>query len=548
MKRIIAILLVCCFVLLTLVACGKKGNEDPTDSSDPADSSSDNSSNGGDGEGDITLADTDEYGQNLLVSAIDVDAHDYDGLEIVVLIRDNVNYYREWGKQEGDAADVETTLDEAVANRNIIVQEDLNVTPVFVRENKNETDYNQLIINDVSGGLHNYDIVANYAYFASDTLIRDADAYADLADEELFPYFDFRLPCWNQALITNTTLNGKLYLVAGDANLSLFDKTSVIWANLSLYEKYKKSNDPEDIQQHAIDGKWTYSNLYSWALRTADTDPKTSCGDFYGFSTGFHFFDTLPHAWDFNFITTDNEGRHSFNVEDNAKAEEALGVIRDILSARGYSALHHQDGTKNICKCGQGIIGHFADGDYAFISAQLYGSEDQNLKIRNMKNKYTILPIPKYEEAQEAYGTTSADIYNLVAVLNHFGSSVPTDGDAVSAYLQYVNEKSYTDVREFYFTRIVRSKFFGTDDSDGSVTKSVQIFNIIIGSIELTLDTIYSHSINDIGWLWRDNILRGETASLATAFQENKLSGGAAVRTKAQYEQALQEFDAWVFD
>ena len=76
----------------------------------------------------------------------------------------------------------------------------------------------------------------------------------------------------------------------------------------------------------------------------------------------------------------------------------------------------------------------------------------------------------------------------------------------------------------------------------------LKIFNIIIDSVELNIDTIYSRSLNDIAWLWRDNILRGEGASLSAQFQENTLSGGGLVKTKAQYEQKLAEFDAWIFE
>ena len=130
MKRIIAILLVICFLMLTfvtLVACGKKDKAKETSASDSAQGGTTGGTNGGTGggtNGDVTLAETDEYGQNLLVSAIDVDAHDYDGVELVILMRDDVNYFREWGKQDGDAADVEVTLDEAVDTRNAIVEGD----------------------------------------------------------------------------------------------------------------------------------------------------------------------------------------------------------------------------------------------------------------------------------------------------------------------------------------------------------------------------------------------------------------------------------------
>ena len=590
MKRIISLILIAFMLLSLFVACddvtkidmGDDDDDDTQKSSDTASGTGDNflnlpesetapgnsdtapgdstdggnnngNTNGGNNNGNTNsgnngaITDTNNNGQNQFGSAIDVNAHDYDGLEIVVLMRDDVNYFREWGKQDGDAADVEVTLDEAIETRNYVVGSDLNLLPVYIRGKHNETEFNNLIVNDVIGGLHFYDIVANYAYYASDTAIRDADAYANLADKDLFPYFDFSLPCWNQAIVQNTTLNGKLYMVAGDANLSLFDKTTVIWANLDLYNQYRTNSDPADIQQHAIDGNWTFSDLYSWCLRSADTDPRTACGDFHGFSTGFGFFDTLPYAWDFELITTNNAGRHSFNIENNTKAEDALGIIRSILDSSGYAPMHHQDGTKNICKCGSGIVGHFADGSYAFIGAQLYNGEAQNMRIRTMVDKYTILPIPKYEASQESYGTTALDVYNLVAVINHVDNSdCPTNGRAISAYLQYLNEKSYTDVRELYFARTVQAKFFASEDDAEIVVKSIKLFNMIMDSVEFDVYNIYSHSINDISWLWRNSIILGEDASLSDDFYENSYSG--TLKTKAQYEQMLAAFDAWIFD
>ena len=492
-------------------------------------------------------SDTDIYPENMLNSAINIEHHDYGGKEIYILVRDNVSYYREWYKKDGDAPDTYPVLDETIVLRNSTVENDLNIKPVMCYENGgggyNEI-LNSLIAFDVTEGFHQFDIVNNYAYFATDVVVRDA--YANVKDSQMFPYFNFKLPCWNQALIKNTTINNKLYMLAGDVNLSLFDLTTVMWVNLDLYKKYQKNSDPADIQQHAIDGNWVYQDLYSWALRTENTDTKTVCGDFHGFSTGFHFFDTLPHAWDLQFVITDNDGRHSFNVENNTKAEDALQIIRNIIGSSGCAPAYGQSSDVNICKCGLGMIGHFADGDYAFVSAPLYGSESQNLKIRNMTAKYGILPIPQYE-AKTGYKTTSADYYNLMAVLNHNDNlDNPTNGDEVSVYLQYVNEKSYTDVREMYFERVIRSRTFGTDEV--IATKSIEIFNTIIDGISLTVDTVYSRSINDIGWLWRDNIIRGGTTSLGAAFLENSLSGGGATKTKEQYEQALAEFDAWIFD
>lgn len=552
MKRIISILLVCCFIFLALVACGKKepeetGESDSGSGTQASESKTDDS--GDDEEVELTLSDTDEFGQNLLNSKINPDDYDYEGKEITVLVRDNSIYYREWEKKDGDAPDSELILDEKIAARNALVESGLGIKLVTVREkcgaNGDETRFNQIAASDVTDGVHQYDIVSNYAYFASDTEIRDK--LANLNDKSLFPHFNFKLPCWNQAIVKNGIINDKLFVVAGDLNLSMFDSTAVIWANKDLYsQKRNAKTDAEDIQQYAIDGKWVYADLYRWALRTEDTDKSTDCGDYHGFAATFFFFDTIPHAWDLEFVVTGNDGRHSFTLEGNTKAEAALTDVRTLINARGFAPYY---GDRLICTCGDNMVNHFTDGDYVFIEAPLYGSEEDNLAIRSMKQKYTILPVPKYEKTQENYGTTANDGYNLVSVLDHSANiDEPMDGEFVSLYLQYANEKSYTDVREFYFERVVRSKYFGVNDEDGTVSKSIELFNTIIDNVEFSLDTIYSRSMNDIVWLWRDNIAKSEGTTLEAAFIQNAFSGAGSERTKAQYEAALAAFDAWIFD
>ena len=112
--------------------------------------------------------------------------------------------------------------------------------------------------------------------------------------------------------------------------------------------------------------------------------------------------------------------------------------------------------------------------------------------------------MPKYDAAQENYGTTSQDYFNVFSVLDHSNSSKPTKGEAISAALQLANEESYTSVRGYYFNRIIKPKFFGTDDSEGTVTKSIALFDIIVANIELDYFSLYSPMLANIDHLWRN--------------------------------------------
>jgi hypothetical protein len=358
---------------------------------------------------------------------------------------------------------------------------------------------------------------------------------ANLNDKETFPYFDFSLPCWNQSMVKNTTINGRLHYISGDLNLSMFDAAMVIWYNKTLYDAKKEDTDPENIQAHALAGLWTYDDLYAWTRLYEDSNGEYAgkdAADTYGLSISHsdrgnpNPHDAIPFAWDLEFVVTNNDGTHSFNIEDNDKAEEALTKFRKLIDAEGSR--------KN------GSVNNFAAGHYVFWTGAIYPNEDANTAIREMEDKYDLLPWPKYEVSQENYGTTSQDYYTLMTVLNHEDSTIRTNGDEVSAYLQLSSEESYLNVRGYYFNRIIKPKYFGTDDSEASANrtrKRIAIFETIIDNIEFEYWTVYSPQINDFAWFWRDTVGAGDGAtSLGTSYAiEEKL-----------YEQMIYETDAWL--
>ncbi len=520
MKRIISLLLACMFLLTALVACAPE----PEETQKPTAQQSETTGK-------------DIWDQDTFVSAVPKGLS-FDGQEIMVLTRGSGRVASEFEKL--DAAADSSELDMAIEKRNDEVEMQLELSVIYEKFNDftNFDNYTKNYHQALNSSVETYDVVAHFAYAAAYLDIRDT--LANMMDKTIFPYFDFTKPCWNQAMVKNLSANNKLFLIAGDMNLSLFDTTMIIWHNKDLYDNMKSADDP-DLQDLALEGLFTYDILYSWADRIGSENVEKSCQKTYGFGNTTHFFDTLPHAWDLSFVTQAADGTYQFNVEGNIKAENALTDVRDLMSKKGV--ISHHVGSALTCSCDDGYIGHFANGTIVFLCAGLYNGEEGTNKIRDMEDKYCVLPIPKYYDDQKSYGTTSADNYNLMSCVRN--ATVEADGGAISAWFQLMTEKSYTDVRGLYIEGIVKPRYLGTDDSDGTVTKSIELLDEILDNVEYDLATVYSASLNDIGWLWRD--LVSKTPTLEEAFLSNNHSNGGVVKTKEEYMNALNSFNSFIF-
>ena len=543
MKRVICLLLVAILMIAALASCS--GGGDVTDGS-------------GSGEGGNnpveTQKQTNEYNEETFTSVVPVDDLDFEGDTLKILHRDSLPVQREWYK---DVA--EDDLDEVIAMRNEAVAETLNVKVAYEAMGSSlyEDCLNQFttaIKEDVDNDFHNYDIVANYAYAGANVAVRDY--IANLADKSVFPYFEFSLPCWNQAIVNTTLINDQLYYITGDINLSTFDKTMVIFLNKKMYNDKKDANDPVDLQDLALEGYdsvnkvgqaggFTYDDLYRWSTVWEDNNGESGSqhDDFHAISAGYGSIplDAFPYAWDLEYIETNADGSHAYAVSGNAKVEAAITKAQNLLNGSISEGVSNHDDTGNCSLGGYSEpISHFAADKSIFALHILYNNETDNTTLREMSSEFGLLPMPKYDADQENYGTTAHDAYTLMTVIDHANSSIPTKGEMVSAYLQYSTEESYTNVRGYYINRIVKPKYFGTDDTNGSVTKSIAIFNIIADNVEFTFISVYAPQLNGVlNNCWRD-VVTGRHAMNATTAQ------GAYESDAANYDTMLDEVDTWL--
>ena len=460
-----------------------------------------------------------ETDRQSFVPIVDYTRVDFEGAKIVILLPDDNDISREF------YLDVPADeLDESVCMRNTATEETLNVVIEYERvpidrgnrENHRAILYD-MIAKDFTSELHSYDISVNYAYATVGMAQRGYAA--NLLDQSTFPYFEFDLPCWKASFIDITSdSNGeRMYYVLGDMQISYYNSAVVTWYNKTLYDNSRDKLDYESLYDMAMEGQWTYEEMYRMVTSMyGEKDGakplliNESCADIAKLA--------LPISWGVDFMMKDAAQDHSFNIAGNTKAEDSLSKVRALFGAEGTA---------------YGNEVNFANGEALFFIDQFDANYDRNMVIREMEDKYGLLPLPKYDAASD-YETFVGDTYNLISVIN-YGGGKDVKGGAVSAWIQLGTEESFTGVRGYYFHRVVKPKFFGTDDSQGTVTDSVAMFDLIVNNIKFDRASVYSDQLGGINSLWCDAVDDEDGRTLEEIYEERR----------EQLDEALKSFNGF---
>ena len=451
---------------------------------------------------------------------------DFEGETVSVLAADTFSIKREWGKESS-----EDEIDESVAIRNREVSETLNIVMnvEFIPYTDNyATVFTDKIKNDVDSGLHEYDVSANIASLSSSAIIRGYAA--NLGNVEIFPYFDFDLPCWNRSIVKNTIVDRQLYYIVGDINLSVYDATAVIWHNHDLYREIREPYDPEYFQQTVLFDEqrtpvwtvWSYDELYKWSTRAySDQNLTVFAAD----TSQTTIANALIYSSELDIVVEIDDGIHQFYLNEHTKSGEFIQKVRSILSSSR--------------SCADATAIDFANGNLLFYMSELCPDKDGNIAIREMDGIPCILPIPEYDPDRIYQTSSNIDRHSITFALDHSKSEIRTKGEATSALLELLTEETYVSVRGYYFNRIIKPKVFGASDGVNAHTitqsYSMQIFDMIIDGITFDYCNVYSSQFNDLHYLWKNVFLPDSELTLEDVYNEKA----------EEYDQALKELDIW---
>ena len=437
----------------------------------------------------------------------------FDGLALTMLLPDTELYHREWGQKVA-----QDELDEAVEMRNLDILNDLDVEVLYKFVPIDTDEFFDLALGDVLGDEHNYDIALNGSAVMSRLALRGA--LSDMHDSASFPFLDLTQPCWSTSANENLTLGGKLYFTTGFFSTTMLDNTTVMFQNKTIYDKNRTDSDPENLQVYANEGKWTYEDMYRMTSAFAASMPNDDVLIIDRDVSDNDILRSFAAAFEARAMRRYNNS-WEYDLASNFRAEAVLTRTKELYSTPGVVVGETAKfaGEKGIA-C-EGI----------FFITKLYKDYETNMSIRQMKDKYALMPLPKYDAAQEQYKVLS-DGSSFIGILDHSRFDAKTHSIAVSAFVEKTAERSYTQFFGYYFNGVVKPKYFSTGELEPSIAPSITAFDTIIHNIEFEFCNVYSAELGGIGDIWGD------------AYAEDLTLEQAYNARKEEYRQALDALDS----
>ncbi len=484
MKRVITTLLALTFVLLH-TACKKGGNEMISTGSESGETSD--------------KTDVSVYPDDL------PDGLRFDGETVTFLYREEV--------ADEFCADSETgdVVNDSIYRSFRSVEERLGVEIVTIKREGHlkavRSEYTGFVKGSIMAGDNEFDW--------ADILINSVPS---LLTEKLFiditenKYIDLDKPYYLEGLRDTLGINGKLWLLTGDASLGYLKSAFCLFFNQRLADQFKV----EDLYALVDSGDWTIDKLYELTSSVSgdlNGDGKYTLDDRLGFVVH-----DRNHAKGFIAST----GTHMFTKE-NGEWKFTYGSERDAdVCAALYDLFFRADGS---------YYGDFTNGDSdptydlltkKFVSGEIFmitaELDDSVSQLRDMTDDFGILPYPKYDKTQETYTSSARTTHNSFLM-----PVTVNNPDAAGAVMEALSSSNYLTVSPTYFETALKEKY--SRDSD-----SARMYDIIKSGMTLDFGYAYSDILN-----WPDQIFQNSCKA------ENSFASNLAGR-KDKCVAKLEEF------
>lgn len=370
------------------------------------------------------------------ILAPEIPQKDYDGYIFTILTNDNYNYnFRLYMEDDGD------TLNTASYQRSLALSEKYDIDFNIVEN----SSYTNMLKNSVLAADCAYDFILPHATVGVASMLTDKLLY----NWNNLEYVDFTKPWWNSSMTENLSIGNNLFYVSGDIVLAWQGMMAVLF-NKAYLDDFSID---VDLYQNFYDGKWTYDMMNSTIKGMAgdiNGDGKMDASDRYGLlaSQGSAFADMF--AMGQRITTRDEEGIPVLCLN----TEHMISVVQ-----KYYDTVFGADTYQNIFSSTT-----YATGNYramilegrSFLSELDIGS--LHAYLREIEFDFGILPLPKYNEAQESHQIfCGAGLIGIPLVI--------TDSELVGAIAEDMSYYSYKYLRPAFFDIVLQNKAVRDEDS-----------------------------------------------------------------------------------
>ncbi|MHB1154536.1 MAG: hypothetical protein ACYCWE_16085 [Eubacteriales bacterium] len=343
------------------------------------------------GDGNVTQNVDDTTAPPALETTVDdlpYESADYEGYSFKLLVRGKAYGFWESNEMYADVIDGEP-LNDAIYKRVVDIEEMYNVKVELI---KSAATVAADAIKVIQAGEDAYDMLLGGSSDAS-TLATN-NTLLDLNEVE---GLNLDMPWWDQAANTGMSIMGKLYFTTGEISTDRYRATEAILFNKVMLEEYNLDS-PYDLVRS---GTWTLPKMLEMSHGVSsdiDGNGEFDENDKYGmitytnvvtsgiFASGIHY--NTKNEEDLPELTFYNE--RTVNV-----VEDYITFMTDKELCFDWANYYHlaADPNTNV-----GLI-IFQENRGLFNYNGIHAVPN----LRNMFSDFGIVPIPKYDEAQEGY-------------------------------------------------------------------------------------------------------------------------------------------------
>ena len=484
MKRFISVLLLLIFltaVLIAGVSCGDKNSE------------------GGDADRPQNQADAEHEdagsqneAANTKLPPPELPDMDLKGADFVILTSNlggsGVNTI--WDQRDiGAEEETGDTINDAVYKRNSIVEEKLNCK--IVDRQVHLGQFGTDVQKAVRAGDATIDAVTPRAASVFPNLIVNNC----LVNFEKLPYIALSKPWWDQNCAGNLSICGKIFGVASDMTLMDKDSTTAIVFNKQLQTDYQIEN----LYQLVSGGKWTIDKLLDLSkIVSVDVDgngirdDKDAYGLLYQIDSMTSFLSGCG-----GFVGGKDKNDLPVMTLITQKSLDVLDKLFDVLYDDMYCL--NFGWSEKISKDALTVMNEmFQENRALFMWIRMADVEN----LRSMETDFGILPIPKYDEAQEQYLSTVNPYVGVLTSVPNCAANLANS----SAVLEYMAYEGKYILQPAYYDVVLATKI-ARDEESGKM-----------------LDIIFGNRAYDIGEVFNFGSLGTELAYMSRDRERNIVS------------------------
>lgn len=471
MKRSIALFMCLLMLLAVAVGCANNGDDNPADTTTPhADTTP-----GTPGSNNPDVPSDGQYDENgYLKDCIDPET-DLKNSDVTFLYwedAENVEFFV--NEQTGES------VNDSICSRNLTIEDRLKVKLNFVPSPGKYEKQDEFVSKanaDITSGLCEYDVVAAYsmviATMAYKGMVRDLTQYSTL---------DFEKPWWPDNLLEESTINDKLYFASGDISTNMLYMMYCCFFNKEMLATYGLEN-PYDLVDN---NQWTLDKMIEMSQNIYNDDGNNTVdkGDTFAFtlSSSVHLD---PFYYGAGLRTMDKNADGQVVVSADINSEKAVNLVNKVRS-------------------------YLNEGNFAFYDKTIF-VEDRSLfrydrvqiaskDLKDVSFEFGIVPVPKYDSAQENYSTILGFPYTL------YGISKGSKNDENAAVtLECMASEGYRQVTPVLFEEGMKVKYAHDN-------KTAQMYDILRETLSFDIGRIFTMTFQKITFQkFRDALAEGAT-------------------------------------